>query len=65
MTGDESILSELGENRSTADRPASGAGERSAPLSVDQVLDGLVEGFFALELELEVHRLQSRRRRHV
>ena len=48
MTGDESILSELGENRSTADRPASGAGERSAPLSVDQVLDGLVEGFFAL-----------------
>ncbi len=43
MSGDELTVSELGANPSTADHA------RRAPLSVDQILDGLAEGFFALD----------------
>ena len=49
MSGDELTVSELGANPSTTDRAPAGPGGRSAPLSVDQILDGLAEGFFALD----------------
>ena len=49
MSGDELTVSELGANPSTTDRAPAGPGGHSAALSVDQILDGLAEGFFALD----------------